>query len=135
MRRLTEEMTRLVGEIHAARDDRRRLMRDLKHATAEMKRAVAHLRSSFAAELAGARAAWLGVPALVTRGVELAASWQREPEAEHEPEPEAEHEPKVEHQDVLQKAVVEHRPLEAERRAPDKTRIGRKKARGRHRPR
>jgi len=133
MRRLTEEMTRLVGEIHAARDDRGRLMRDLKHATAEMKRAVAHLRSRFAAELAGARAAWFGVPALVSPGVGLAASWQREPEAEQEPQ--AQHEPEVEHQDVLQKAVVEHRPVEAERRARDKTRIGRKKARGSHRPR
>ena len=126
MGRLTGDMTRLVGEIQAARDDRR-------HATAEMKRAVAHLRSSFAAELAGARAAWFGVPALVSRGVGLAASWQREPEAEHESE--AEHEPEVEHQDVLQKAVVEHRRVEAERRARDKARIVRKKVKGRHRPR
>jgi len=60
-------MTRLVREIHAARDDRGRLMRDLKHATAEMKRAVAYLRSSFAAELAGARAAWLGAMVPVLR--------------------------------------------------------------------
>jgi len=67
MGRLTDDLTRLVGGIRTARDDRRRLMRDIKHATAEMKRAVARLRSSFAADLSGARVAWLGamVPVLM----------------------------------------------------------------------
>ncbi len=59
MGRLADDMTRLVGEIHAAREDR-------KHATVEMKRSVAHLRSAFAADLAGARAAWLGTRASVS---------------------------------------------------------------------
>jgi hypothetical protein len=45
MGRLTEDMTRLVGEIHAARDGRGRLMRDLKHATVEMKNAVAGMQA------------------------------------------------------------------------------------------
>lgn len=66
MGRLTDDMTRLVGEIHAARDGRGRLMRDLTHATVEMRRAVAHLRRSFVADLAGARAAWLGATAPVS---------------------------------------------------------------------
>ena len=47
MGRLTEDMTRLVGEIHVARDGRGRLMRDLKHATVEMKRAVAGMQARF----------------------------------------------------------------------------------------
>lgn len=64
---LANDMMRLVGEIHAGRDDRRRLLRDLKHATVEMRRAVAHLRSRFAVDLAGARAAWFGAMAPVPR--------------------------------------------------------------------
>jgi hypothetical protein len=47
MGRLTEDMTRLVGEIHAGRDDRGRLVRDLKHATVEMKQAVAGMQAGF----------------------------------------------------------------------------------------
>ena len=47
MGRLTDDMTRLVGEIHAGRDDRGRLMRDLKHGTVEMKRAVAGMQARF----------------------------------------------------------------------------------------
>ena len=47
MARLTDDMTRLVGEIHVAHDDRRRLMRDLKHATVEMKRTVAGMQAGF----------------------------------------------------------------------------------------
>jgi len=58
MGRLADDMTRLVGEIQAARDDRRRLMRDLKHATVEMRRAVARLRSILASDAAGLRVAW-----------------------------------------------------------------------------
>ncbi len=49
MGRLTEDMTRLVGEIHAARDGRGRLMRDLAHATVEMKKAVVGMRATFRA--------------------------------------------------------------------------------------
>lgn len=64
---LANDMMRLVGEIHAGRDDRRRLLRDLKYATLEMKRAVAHLRSSLVADLRGVRAAWLGAMAIVPR--------------------------------------------------------------------
>jgi hypothetical protein len=47
MGRLTDDMTRLVGEIHGARDQRGRLIRDVKHATAEMKRAVAGMQAGF----------------------------------------------------------------------------------------
>ena len=47
MGRLADDMTRLVGEIHAARDGRGRLMRDLKHATVEMKNAVAGMQARF----------------------------------------------------------------------------------------
>lgn len=65
MGRLTDDITRLVGEIQAARDDRGRLMLDLRQATAEVRRAVAELRSGFAADLAGARAAWFGARAAV----------------------------------------------------------------------
>ena len=86
MGRLTEDMTRLVGEIHAGRDERGRLTRDLKHATAEMqagfrsahanmarrqqrmlgdfvsglRTTVAGVRKEFAAEIAGAHRAWFG---------------------------------------------------------------------------
>ncbi len=49
MGRLMDGMTRLVGEIHAVRDDRGCLMRELTRATVEMRCAVARLRSSFAA--------------------------------------------------------------------------------------
>lgn len=47
MGRLTDDMTRLVGEIHAARDGRGRLMRDLKDATVEMKKTVAEIQRGF----------------------------------------------------------------------------------------
>ena len=53
MGRLTDDMTRLVGEIHAARNGRGRVMRDLKHATVEMKRAVAGMQASFRSAHAG----------------------------------------------------------------------------------
>jgi hypothetical protein len=47
MGRLTDDMTRLVGEIHASRDDRGRLLRDLKLATVDMKRTVAGMQAGF----------------------------------------------------------------------------------------
>src|SRR3990170_2127992 len=47
MGRLTDDMTRLVGEIHTARGDRGRVMRDLKRATVEMKRAVTGMQAGF----------------------------------------------------------------------------------------
>ena len=104
--RLTDDMTRLVGEIHAARDGRGRLMRDLTRATVEMRRAVAHLRRSFAADLAGARAAWVGATAPVSprAGVpETRAPRGRGVEAERG--------------EVLREAAEERRRPEAERRA------------------
>jgi len=52
MGRLTDDMTRLVGEIHASRDDRGRLLRDLKHATAEMKQAVGRMQAGFRSQQA-----------------------------------------------------------------------------------
>ena len=119
MGRLTDDMTRLVREIHAARDDRRRLTRDLEHAAAAVKHAVASLRGTFA----GARAAWVGATAPVSRGVGEpgpAASGGWEAEAERE--------------DVLREAAAERRRLETERRARDEARVA-PKARGRHRPR
>ncbi len=123
MGRLTDDMTRLVGEIHAARDDRGRLMRDLTHATVEMRRAVAHLRRSFAADLAGARAAWLGATAPVSprAGVpETPAPKGRGVEAERG--------------EVLGEETEERRRLEAEHRARDEAQMARKAGR-RPRPR
>lgn len=49
MGRLTDDMTRLVGEIQAARADRARTIREVKHATLEMKRTVAAMQASFRA--------------------------------------------------------------------------------------
>jgi hypothetical protein len=114
--RLTDDMTRLVGEIHAGRNDRGRLMQELTQAAAEVKRAVAGLRGTFAADLAGARAAWVGARATVSRGV-----------AESESAGAGEWRTVAERQDALRKAA-------AERRARDETRAT-PKARGRHRRR
>ena len=47
MGRMTDDVTRLVGEIRASRDDRGRMMRDLRHSTVEMKRAVAAMQAGF----------------------------------------------------------------------------------------
>jgi len=47
MGRLTDDMARLVGEIHATRETRGRLMRDLTDATVEMKRTVAGMQAGF----------------------------------------------------------------------------------------
>jgi hypothetical protein len=47
MGRLTDDMTRLVGEIHTGRADRARTIREVKHVTAEMKRAVAEMQAGF----------------------------------------------------------------------------------------
>ena len=47
MGRLTDDMVRLVGEIHATREDRGRLMRSLTDATVEMKRVVAGMQGAF----------------------------------------------------------------------------------------
>jgi hypothetical protein len=72
-------MTRLVGEIHAARGERGRLLRDLRGATIEMRRAVAALKKGLD-DFAATRDAWFrpraslwggagtaGIPALVWR--------------------------------------------------------------------
>ena len=104
--RLTEDMTRLVDEIHAGRNDRRRLTQELTHAAAEMKAAVAGLRGTFAADLAGARAAWVGARAPVSRGIpapEPAGAGARRMVAER--------------QDALWEAAAGRRRLEAQRRA------------------
>jgi len=53
MGRLADDMTRLVGEIHAARDGRGRLMGDLKLATVEMKQAVARMQTTVRSAHAG----------------------------------------------------------------------------------
>ena len=123
MGRLTDDMTRLVGEICAARGDRGRLTQDLKHSAAAVKHAVASLRGAFAADLAGARAAWVGATAAVSRQAE-------------EPEPTGSEgwRAVAGRQDVLREAAAERRRLEAERRARDEARAA-PKARGRHRPR
>lgn len=47
MGQLADDMTRLVGEIQVSRNDRGRLLRDLKHATVEMKRTVAGMQAGF----------------------------------------------------------------------------------------
>ncbi len=120
---MTDDMTRLVGEILAGRNDRGRLMQELTHAAAEMKRAVAALRGAFVADLAGARAAWLGVRAPVSRGIPAP-----------EPAGAAEWRTVAERQDASREAAAERRRLEAERRARDEARAA-PKARGRHRRR
>lgn len=61
MGRLTDDMTRLVAEIRGARRVRERCVQDVVCAVRAMKRRVAHLRSTWAADLAGARAAWSGL--------------------------------------------------------------------------
>ena len=56
MGRLTEDFTRLVAEINSRHMDRVRLMRDLRHSTADMKRSVSQAMSRFhAARLAQSR--------------------------------------------------------------------------------
>ena len=47
MGRLTDDMARLVGEIQTGRADRARTIRDVKHATVEMKRVVAGMQGAF----------------------------------------------------------------------------------------
>jgi hypothetical protein len=47
MGQLTEDMTRLAAEINSGRSDRARLMREVKQATTEMKRAVAQMNARF----------------------------------------------------------------------------------------
>lgn len=47
MGRLTDDMTRLVGEIHAGRGERGRLVQDLRQATTDMKRTVAAMQARF----------------------------------------------------------------------------------------
>lgn len=47
MGRLTDDITRLVAEIHAGRGERGRLLRDLRQSTAEMKRAVGAMQAGF----------------------------------------------------------------------------------------
>lgn len=49
MGQLTADMTRLVGEIHTARDERQRLIGAVRQATAEMKRTVARMQGGFRA--------------------------------------------------------------------------------------
>lgn len=61
MGRLTDDMTRLVAEIHRARRGRGRCVQDVAGAVRAMKRRVALLRSAWTADLAGARAAWFGL--------------------------------------------------------------------------
>jgi len=52
MGRIADDMTRLVGEIRASRDDRGRLLQDLKQGTADMKRAVARMETGFRSQRA-----------------------------------------------------------------------------------
>lgn len=63
MGRVTDDMTRLVGEIRASRDDRGRLVRDLRQGTAQMKRAVVRMEAGFRshrADMARAQQRMLG---------------------------------------------------------------------------
>lgn len=89
MGRLTDDITRLVAEIHAARRARERSMQDLARGAREMRRAVAHLRSTWVADIAGARAAWAGpAPPSGAAGVPAPGRPGRwDVEAEHEAVP------------------------------------------------
>lgn len=49
MGRLTDDMTRLVAQIQAGHADRGRVIRDVRHATVEMRRAVAGMQAGFRA--------------------------------------------------------------------------------------
>ena len=60
MGRLTDGVARLVAEIQTARREREWSMRHLAQAMVAMRSEVARLRGTFAADLAGARAAWSG---------------------------------------------------------------------------
>ena len=60
MGRLTDDMTRLAGEINMGHADRARFVQNIKHATAEMRRSVANMRSTFMADIAGAHKAFFG---------------------------------------------------------------------------
>ena len=88
MGRLTDDMTRLVGEIQTAHGERGRLVQELKRFARELQREGAQRRSMTAADLAGARAAWLGSrPRVMPRvGVSVSAVAA---ERGVEPEPEA----------------------------------------------
>lgn len=94
MGRLTDDMTRLVGEIHTGHADRARTIRDLKHAVAGMqagfrsahadmarrqqpmlrgfvsglRATVAGLRKGFAHDIEGAHKAWAGAAAAAMGG-------------------------------------------------------------------
>lgn len=106
MGRLTDDMTRLVAEIHAARRARERSVQDRARAACEMRRRVADLRSIWTADRAGARAAWSGpAPLSGAAGVPVTGhSWRWDVEAEHE---------------ALPREATEGRgPFEAERGAP-----------------
>ncbi len=120
MGRMTDDVTRLVGEIRTGRDDRERMRLELKHATAERSNAVAHLRSTVAGDIAGARAAWFGSMAPLSRRAGTPGSFPaRTWEIEVEPE------------DVVQQAVEDQSPTQGERRVGDDAQPARK-ARGRH---
>lgn len=47
MGRLTDDMTRLAGEVRTGHADRARMMSELKQATVEMRRAVAMMHAGF----------------------------------------------------------------------------------------
>jgi len=113
MGRMTDDVTRLVGEIQASRDDRGRMMQDRRHAMAERRTAVAHLRNAFATDLAGARTAWAGMPRTVPAG-------RREVGVEREA--------------AVREAAADQGPLQGERPARDDAQTVRK-ARRRHQPR
>jgi hypothetical protein len=71
MGRLTDDMTRLVGEIHVGHEERRRFVRDIKDNVAAMRatfraaneeraRTVRQMLKGVADEMAGAHKAWGG---------------------------------------------------------------------------
>ncbi|MEK7757023.1 MAG: hypothetical protein AAB385_07410 [Planctomycetota bacterium] len=71
MGRLTDDMTRLVGEIHTGHEERRRFVRDIKDNVAAMRatfraaneeraRTVRQMLKKCADDLAGAHKAWFG---------------------------------------------------------------------------
>jgi hypothetical protein len=61
MGHLTNDMTRLRGEVEALRDARGVLMSDLTRGAGDLAKAVADLRQETADDLMGARLAWRGV--------------------------------------------------------------------------
>lgn len=123
MGRLTDDMTRVVSEIHAARRARERSVQDRARAARERRRRVADLKSAWAADIGGARAAWSGpAPSSSIAGV-LATGRPGRWDAD------------AEHEALLREATETRGRFEAERGAPAPDKTGKARRSGGRKPR